>query len=98
MEDLDKYLLGHLLKKMENRPEINLIVLADHGMININQYRVHYISDYLPKEWILRSSGSGSYHFITPATGFTTKQLMDKLKPLLETGGFRAFVWVFCFI
>ena len=71
---------------MEPHPDINLIIVADHGMMDIpdvDHYR--YLSDYVPDEmikWTL--PGCSMYCKLTPTDNYTSQDILDKLKPLLD--------------
>uniref|UniRef100_A0A7M5WLL2 Uncharacterized protein n=1 Tax=Clytia hemisphaerica TaxID=252671 RepID=A0A7M5WLL2_9CNID len=94
IENLDKYVLGYLMAKIEHHPELNLIVLADHGQINVNPRKhIRYMSDYFDDfSMFQRPPDCGTYCRATPAEGYTGKDIFAKLKPLFdETGAFRYF-------
>uniref|UniRef100_A0A7M5VEI0 glycerophosphocholine cholinephosphodiesterase n=1 Tax=Clytia hemisphaerica TaxID=252671 RepID=A0A7M5VEI0_9CNID len=92
IENLDKDVLGYLLEKLQGHPELNLIVLADHGQINVNNNRVYFVNDYVPKEMLaLYPYGCNSVCALKPSQGHSTAEIIEKLAPLIHTGGFRIF-------
>ena len=94
MEVLDDQILGYLLEKLVNYPEINLVVTADHGHINVDPtVRQYYLSDYINDE-MLANGGQpycSTHCKLRPAEGVTPDQVLEYLAPLFETGGFRVF-------
>ena len=87
-------MLGHLLQKLSIYPELNLVVLADHGQINAEKNHVYFISDYVDKKMLAQQPLCGSVCTIQPAEGFTSEQIIGLLSPLLETDGFRLYKYV----
>lgn len=83
--------MGHLTHKLSKYPEINLIVLADHGQMNIDKNRIYYLSDYVNKDMLAHTPFCSSYCFLQPATVYTSQQVIEKLSLLKKTGGFRIF-------
>ena len=84
------------MEKLEHHPELNLIVVADHGQINVNQDRIYFVDDYVPKEMLaLYPYGCNSVCALKPSKGHSTEEIIEKLSPLLQTGGFRIFKYFF---
>lgn len=82
--------MGYLLTKLESYPEINLVVVADHGQINIDRF--FYISDYVDKKMLAFRPYCSSICTIQPAMGYSAKHISDKMTPLFNTSGFRHFM------
>eukprot|EP00111_Clytia_hemisphaerica_P010494 TCONS_00030665-protein len=92
IESLDKMVLGYLRQKLSKHPEINLIIVADHGQINTQKDRFYFVNDYVPKEMLaLYPYGCNSVCALKPSKGHSTDEVIERLEPLLQTGGFRIF-------
>ena len=78
---------------MEPHPEINLIIVADHGMMDIPDVEhLKYLNDYVPDEMIQRTlPDCGTYCKLTPAENYTSQDILDKLKPLFDATGWRYY-------
>ena len=88
--------LGFLLQKLSKYPEINLVVVADHGQIDTQKDHFYFVNDYVPKEMLaLYPYGCNSVCALKPSKGHSTEEIVEKLSPLLQTGGFRIFKYFF---
>jgi len=83
--------LGYALDKLSNHPDINFMVVADHGMVSVDANRIYFISDYVPQYMFAEPTMCISYCTIKPAKGVSADNILKKFQPLFETGGFRAF-------
>ena len=98
MEALDKDVLGYALDKLHDHPDINFVVVADHGMINVDAERIYFISDYVPNYMLGEPTLCSSYCTIKPAKGYSAATILQKFQPLFETGGFRGFKYLSNFV
>lgn len=84
--------MGYILQKLSKHPEINLVVVADHGQINIVPDKFYYISDYIDNDMLALKPYCSSICTIQPAKEYTSQQIIQKMKPLFDTDGFRYFM------
>ena len=81
------------MQKIQTRPEINLIVVGDHGLADVpDTDHFRYLSDYVPGEMLQRViPRCSTYCKLTPSENYTTFDVLEKLKPLLEETGWRYY-------
>jgi len=63
VSDMDA-LLGYLLKELENLPiypNLNIIVLSDHGMVDVSSDRIIILDDYISKMNAIYVRGNGAH-------------------------------------
>ena len=93
MEELDRDVLGYLMEKLEPYPEVNLIVVADHGMHDIYppDKSFHYLEDYLENGTYTTEPIPSTFCSLKPINGHTSEEIVNRLEPLTATGKYRAY-------
>ncbi|XP_057316349.1 bis(5'-adenosyl)-triphosphatase enpp4-like [Hydractinia symbiolongicarpus] len=94
LERVDKEIIGYLMDKLKDKPDINLILVSDHGIIdgngNSTKTKARFLEDYLRKDSYKLIFGGPSCA-LWPANGAKTEELLQRLMVLNHTGHYRVY-------
>ena len=81
------------MEKLEPHPDINLIVVADHGMHDINppEVSMRYVGDYLENRSYITEPEPVTSCNLMAVNGHTSEEILNRLELLTSTGKYKVY-------